>query len=319
MNLVENGNPKVGICLLNWNGYDDTAACLTSLRASTCRPAMILVYDNGSVDCSAERLGAEFPEIRLVIGGQNYGFSEGNNRAAKILLDAGMDYVWILNNDTKVEPNCLATLLQVLEKDSAIGAASAKIWFMEENKPICYAGAALNRLTFYVDFRGLREPDVGHYDQSGDTEALSGCCMLIRASVLRQIGLFNKAFFAYLEDIDWSLRARENGVRLRYEPQAVLWHKMYGASNKSGRQGIPKATPRVEHLLHRNWLAMIRLHTRAGSVRRLFALFCRLAAHSLPRALCLILLPSRRHSGFAILTGIWAGLHLQMDARDCML
>ena len=93
---------RVGIALLNWNQYADTARCLASLRESHFRPAIVLVFDNGSEDGSAERLKAEYPEIELVLGGQNFGFSEGNNRAAKILLDAGVDYVWILNNDTEV-------------------------------------------------------------------------------------------------------------------------------------------------------------------------------------------------------------------------
>ena len=104
---MANPRPRVGIALLNWNGYADTARCLSSLRESRFRPATILVYDNGSTDGSAARLKTEFPEIELVLGGENHGFSEGNNRAAKQLLAAGMDYVWVLNNDTQVDPGCL--------------------------------------------------------------------------------------------------------------------------------------------------------------------------------------------------------------------
>ena len=87
-------NPKVGIALLNWNQYDDTAPCLASLRESQYRPASVLVYDNGSTDGSAVRLKTEFPEIQLVEAGHNYGFGEGNSRAVEILLDGGMDLVW---------------------------------------------------------------------------------------------------------------------------------------------------------------------------------------------------------------------------------
>mgnify|MGYP003587609250 CR=1 FL=1 len=305
--------PQVGIALLNWNQYDDTALCLESLRHSEFRPAIILVYDNGSVDGSAERLKADFPEIELVIGGQNYGFSEGNDRAAKILLEAGMDYVWILNNDTKVPPDCLGILVRVLEEDPAIGAASAKIWFMDESKPISYAGGTFNPWTFNTCFRGLREKDAGQYDQAEDTQVFSGCCMLIRAAVLRKIGLFNKAFFIYAEDIEWSVRAMEAGIRQRYEPKATLWHKMYGSSRKDGQRVIPKSSPRVEFLLTRNRFILVRLHTKPWSFRRVFALAYHICIRRLPRALGLLLLKERRAAGWAIFKGIWVGLGCRPD------
>ena len=200
--------PRVGVSLLSWNQYDDTAKCLASLRTLEFRPAIILVFDNGSTDGSPERLKTAFPEIELVVGGKNLGFAEGNNRAVKRLLDAGMDYVWILNNDTEVLPDCLGQLVRTLEEDPNMGAVGGKIWFMEEHKPICYAGASFNRLTFRAHFRGLRDADVGQYDQPGDTEVLSGCCMLIRSTVVRRMGLFNRKLFAYSEDFDWCLRAR---------------------------------------------------------------------------------------------------------------
>ena len=316
---MSGSSPQVGVALLNWNGYDDTARCLDSLRRSEYRPTRILVFDNGSEDGSAERLKAEYPEIELVLGGQNYGFSEGNNRAAKILLDAGMDYVWILNNDTEVHPDCLGRLVQVLEAEREIGAASGKVWFMVESKPICYAGATFNPWTFNVYFRGFREKDIGQYDEAGDTEIFSGCCMLIRAEVMRKIGLFNRAFFAYAEDIDWSLRMRAAGIRQRYVPEATLWHRMYGASRKDGDSDIPKSSPRVEYLLARNRFILVRLHTRPWSVRRAFALAYHVFIRRLPRAAGLMLLSSRRAAGWAALKGLWAGLWVEPDPRDCRL
>lgn len=306
----------VGVVLLNWNQYADTSRCLLSLRQSVFRPAIVLVYDNGSQDGSAARLKADFPEIRLVLGGENRGFSEGNNRAVKILLDAGMDYVWILNNDTEVESSCLGRLVQTMEENPGIGAVGAKVWFMDERKLLCYAGGACRPLTLTVDWRGLREPDVGQYDRPEDTGILTGCCELVRADVVRKIGLFNRAFFAYAEDVDWSLRAREAGIRLRYEPRAALWHKMYGASRKEGQRGIPKSTAHVEYLLTRNHFILVRLHTRPWSFRRLFALGCHVCIRCLPRAAGLLLKNGRRAAGLAVLKGLWAGIWFLPDRAD---
>ncbi len=308
-----NSVPKVGVALLNWNGYADTATCLASLRASEYRPARILVFDNGSTDGSADRLEAEFPEIVLVRGGENFGFAEGNDRAARSLLAAGMDYVWVLNNDTRVEPGCLGALVAALEADPALGAASAKIWFMDARKPLCYAGARCRPWTFAVEWRGLWESDVGQYDRPEDVQILTGCCMLIRAETIRRIGLFNREYFAYSEDLDWSLRAREAGIRLRYEPRAQLWHKMFGASQKDGRPAVRKSSPRVEYLMTRNFVWVVRQHSRLRSWRRAVALAHLIGAWRVPRSLGMLLLPGRRAAGWAGLKGLCDGLRRQPD------
>lgn len=317
--IRRDGVPKVGVVLLNWNGYADTARCLSSLRESEFRPAMILVFDNGSMDGSAERLQAEFPEIQLVSGGDNLGFSEGNNRAAKILLDAGMDYVWILNNDTEVPPDCLGWLVRALEEDPAVGAASPKIWFMDGRTIICYAGAVCHPWTFEVKWRGLREEDIGTYDSPEDTEILTGCSMLVRAAVLREIGLFNRTFFAYSEDVDWSQRAIGQGIRLRYEPRATLWHKMFGSSVSRSHRGAPLSSPRAEYLVTRNVILRIRLHTRPWGVRRWIAIGWFILYRRVPRGLAMIWMPSRRAAGLAGLQGLWDGLWIEPDPAQCRL
>ena len=309
-----NAAPKVGVALLNWNGYADTAVCLASLRESEFRPARILVFDNGSTDGSVERLETEFPEIELVRGGENLGFAEGNDRAAQALLAAGMDYVWVLNNDTRIEPGCLGALVAALEADPALGAASAKIWFMDERKPLCYAGARCHPWTFAVEWRGLWETDAGQYDRPEDVQLLSGCCMLIRAETIRRIGLFNREFFAYSEDLDWSLRARAAGIRLRYVPQAQLWHKLFGASQKDGRAAVRKSSPRVEYLMTRNFIWVVRLHSRPRSGRRFVALAHLIGMWRVPRSLIMLLLPGRRAAGWAGLRGLRDGWRRAPDA-----
>lgn len=310
---------KVGVALLNWNGYQDTARCLDSLRRSEFRPARVLVFDNGSEDGSAERLKAEFPEIDLVLGGANLGFSEGNNRAAKRLLDAGMEYVWILNNDTEVRPDCLGWLVRALEADPGLGAVSAKVRFMEDGRRLGYAGSRFHPWTFRTVFQGLKEEDAGQFDRPGDTDILTGCCMLVRAEVLRRIGLFHRAFFAYSEDVDWSLRAREAGFRLGYEPRAVLAHRMFGASRKGEGDEAPKSSPRVEYLLARNRFILVRLHTAPWSVRRGFALAWHVCGRCLPRAAGLLLLPSRRAAGWAVVRGLAAGWGIRPDPAGSRL
>lgn len=301
-------SPRVGVVLLNWNQYEDTAVCIRSLNRSVYQPASILVFDNGSVDGSGKQIQAEFPNVQVVFSAKNLGFAEGNNQAIRELLKQEIDYIWVLNNDTDVLPDCLGALVNAMEKDSSIGASTAKIWNMNTDRIIWAAGSSFNHWTFNTKFWGGGEADVGQYDGLHDMDILSGCCMLIRTEVARKIGMFTQDFFIYAEDIDWGVRAMENGVRMVCVPEAVLWHKMYGSAVKGKRTGRPKSTPRLEYLLTRNRFLLVRLHTRPFSIRRLFALTYHIVFRSLPRAVALLLLPGRRAAGWALFRGLWHGI-----------
>jgi GT2 family glycosyltransferase len=143
--------------------------------------------------------------------------------------------------------------------------------------------------------------------------------MLIRAEAIRKIGLFHPSFFAYAEDVEWSLRAMEAGIRCFFEPSATLWHKMFGASVKEGRRVVSKGAPRVEFLLSRNWFSLLRLHTRPWSLRRGFALIYHVFIRRLPRGMALLMLKSRRAAGVELFLGLWAGWRCRPDPADCWL
>lgn len=315
---MNNPTPKVGVLLLNWNDYENTAVCLASLRESAFRPYRILVFDNASSDGSTERLAAEFPEITLVRGEKNYGFAEGNNRGAEVLLEDGCDLLWILNNDTKVPPDCLGILVETLREHPEVAAVTAKLRFLLDPEKLNYAGATFNAWTFNTRFIGLLETDVGQYDTPGPVPSLPGSCILVRADFVRRIGLFNRDFFAYAEDSEWCLRARENGGILYYQPRAILYHRQYGASVKSKDDPVPKSSPRTEFLLGRNRALFIRLHTSPFSLRRLVAFSFHLFRRS-RRAFGLLLLPSRRAAGRALFKGILTGLRTHPDPDACRL
>src|SRR5271165_3737452 len=104
-------NPKafsrIGIVLVNWNSYADTARCLHSLAAKTYPNAEIIVVDNGSKDESLAKLRAEFPTVTFIHSQENTGFTGGNNLGIEHALQAGCDHVLLLNNDTIVLPGFL--------------------------------------------------------------------------------------------------------------------------------------------------------------------------------------------------------------------
>ena len=119
-------HPRVGVVVLNYRGVADTIACLESLAALR-RSGARVVVDNGSADGSAERLAA-VPGVELIVNESNLGFAAGNNVAIERLLADGFEFVWVLNNDTVVEPGCVARLLAVADADPRIGAVGSVIY-----------------------------------------------------------------------------------------------------------------------------------------------------------------------------------------------
>src|SRR6266850_7739598 len=102
---------RVGLIVLNWNGAEFTIPCVQSVLQGRITPSRIVIVDNGSTDGSVERIRKQFPSLDLQANSQNLGFTGGNNGAIEILLQSDVEYVWLLNNDTEVAPDCLAKML----------------------------------------------------------------------------------------------------------------------------------------------------------------------------------------------------------------
>lgn len=231
---------RVGIVIVNYNGKTDTLDCLESLtKLSTIDYRLrTTVVDNGSMDGSIEAINEAFPKVELLKSGRNLGFTGGNNLGIKAALKGGADYVLLLNNDTLVAPDFLKHLLAVVKNNPQIGIVAPKIYFAagyefhknrykkaQLGKVIWYAGGLIDWRNMYGSHRGVDQVDTGQFDELTETDFATGCCMLIRAEVFSKIGFLDDRLFLYLEDLDFSLRAKRVGYRIIYVPQARIWHK----------------------------------------------------------------------------------------------
>jgi len=220
---------RLAVIVLNWNGREDTAALLKSLRACGVPEgweARVMVVDNGSTDGSVDHLRAEFPEVELLALPENRRFAGGNNAGLAAALAAGADAVMLLNNDTVADPGLYQGLLEALARDATSGAASPLIDFAEPRDEIWYAGGRLVPALAHASHRGLRSPDRGQYRTVEPTGYLTGCCLLATRAAWEQVGPLDERYFIYAEDADWCLRARAAGFRLLFVPGAKLWHKV---------------------------------------------------------------------------------------------
>lgn len=132
---VAGTDPLVYIVVLNWNGREDTLACLRSLEQVWNERTRGIVVDNGSTDGTPDAVRTAFAAVEVLETGQNLGFTGGNNIGLRFALDRGADYVLLLNNDTVVDPRFLPEMLTVATVSEEIGFVSPKIYFLDP--PIC--------------------------------------------------------------------------------------------------------------------------------------------------------------------------------------
>jgi len=219
--------PKVSIVLLNLNGYEDTRDCLVSLRRVQYANFEVTVVDNGSDDDSFERLQTEFPDIRLLGSKENLGFTGGNNLGIEDALCRDAAYVLLLNNDTVVDPDFLTHLVQVGESDPRIGILGPKIFYASEPQRIWFAGGYVRYGTGACGHLGHDQLDQdGKFSHIADTPFITGCALLVKSAVLREVGLLDLRLFVYWEDADFCMRVRKAGYRCVFVPMARVWHKI---------------------------------------------------------------------------------------------
>lgn len=253
--------PKVGVVLVNWNGGDLTACCIESLLAMTVMPWRIVVFDNASTDGSPDLIASRFPDVLLMRREANVGFTGANNAGIQCLVELGADYIWVLNNDTTVERDCLEQFMRLDGSIDRLGAFGAKILHADPPNTIWYAGARLNPLTFRAPHDGVGRPRSSGEVQPCEVDFVTGCSMLIPRRAIEQVGLFDHRYFAYNEDFDWCLRAKRHGLKLVYAPQAVVYHRVSASltRNALGRAG-GTAAPLAYYLTTRNFLWTVRKH-----------------------------------------------------------
>lgn len=218
---------KVSIMILSWNKKEYLQTCLPALAKATYKNVEIIVVDNGSKDGTKEFLKKNYPKIKIVANKENLGFAGGNNAGLKAVTG---DYILLLNNDTEVTKGFIEPLVKVLDENPDIGVVQSKIIWMEDHKKLDSIGAFLTNTGFLYHY-GYDKQDLKKYDKPVYVYTVKGASMLMRADLVKKIGLFDDDYFIYFEETDFCHRVWLAGYKITYEPKSIIYHKIGGTSN----------------------------------------------------------------------------------------
>lgn len=230
----------VSIVIVSYQSRGDLGRCLSSLRE--CGLArQVLVIDNASQDGSRDLVDTCFPEVRLICLPGNFGFA----KACNVGVDASSGkYCLFVNPDAHLSRSTVQELIRIAEENPRVGLVGPRV-FDEDGRTVqlsCRSFPTIGSLFFHrfsilnLLFPGNRwrhrylllDRDLSEPTQ---VDWVSGCCILARRDMLKDLGGFDERFFMYSEDVDLCLRARQAGWATYYVPSACITHRIGGSSD----------------------------------------------------------------------------------------
>ena len=251
---------RTAIVILNYNGEQLLAKFLPGVVAHA-SGAEVIIADNASTDGSVSWVKQNFPQVRLIVLDQNYGFCGGYNRA---LREVHSDYYLLLNSDIEVTSGWLDPLVKILDTHSDVSAVQPRILSYHQREKFEHAGAGGG----FIDSLGYPfcrgrifdhvETDNGQYNDNCYVFWSSGASMLIRAKSFHQFGGFDEDYFAHMEEIDLCWKLHRDNQRVMYCGSSVIYHVGAGT--------LAYGSPRKVFLNFRNGLYLFFKHLSLGAL-----------------------------------------------------
>jgi len=216
--------PRVGAVVLTWNDYEMAQRCIASLYENGYPDFEVFLVDNGSRFDTITPLKAAFPKLHIIALDKNYGFTGGCNRGMEKALEAGADYVFLLNNDTIVASNAIAELVNEMEKRPDAAMASALVLNPGDDKTIQSYRSIIRR-----DRAWIERPDTNvtwskAFEKTIETDFAPACAVMFRREALETVGLFDESLFTNWEDYDLCIRFADAGWKILVVGKAEVVH-----------------------------------------------------------------------------------------------
>ena len=250
--------PTLSYVIPSWNGLEYLKVVLPSLAAQSFTDTETIVVDNGSTDGSLEYLKQHWPEVSVLVLGENRGFAPAMNEGIAV---ARGELIALLNNDLELAPNWTQIMVETASTHPEAGMFGGKVLNYYNRTKLDGAGEVMTWFSVAVK-RGSGQDDTGQFDTAEAVFGPNTSAAVYRRQLMETLDGFDADFFVYLEDTDLHLRAQLAGFTAWYEPTAVAFH-MEGSTAKR----MPK---KMLRLWHRNRVWLVLKNYPAGKLLRHF-------------------------------------------------
>lgn len=219
---------QIAILTVTYNARVFIAEFLDSVFAADHKGIdfQLYVIDNGSTDGTQALVAEQYPEVTLIESDEN-----NYTRALNVgIAQSSGDHVVIVNNDATVEKQWLQGLLGVMEGNEKIAAVQSKIFFTGGRKLNSVGVEEIEH--FYFRDIGFEEPDSARFSEPAQRDYVTGGSVMFRRTALEDIGPWDEEYVMFMEDVEYSARAREAGWELWYAPESILYHQYHGSASQ---------------------------------------------------------------------------------------
>jgi GT2 family glycosyltransferase len=227
----------IGIVTITYNSGQVILPFLESVLAQTHKDFILYIIDNISKDNTIQLVQQYTdPRIVLIKNSENVGVAAGNNQGMHLAMDAGCDYVMLLNNDVEFE-NTLFEKLILASEEKGNSLVTCKMMYDSEKDRIWYAGCHWDIKGGYMaPHIGQKEIDTGQFDTIQEVDYAPTCLVMMKREVIDDIGYMDEKYFAYFDDTDYFYRISKHGLhKILYYPFVKFYHKVGGLTqSKSG-------------------------------------------------------------------------------------
>lgn len=263
---------KTAIIILNYKDYQATADCIASVNKSDLPlRSTIYVVDNSNDPARQRLLQKQHPHIKIIKNRRNYGFAKGNNIGIKMAIKDGASHLLILNPDASIPKVFFKPLLNHLNKDPKIALIAPG--HLHNNQ--ITLGGFLNRFTGMAKHQTIKR--IRNKSTLTFHDYVSFACVLLKADVVKKVGLLNDQYFMYFEDVEYCLKLRSGGYSIAADPSVLISHQTSSSFSSSlgklkylvpshfrfiinNLHGINKLTALVYQSLHYPYLYLLWTH-----------------------------------------------------------
>ena len=221
---------KLATIIVTWNKLSDVCSLLEDINKLELHDIELDIYvvDNASTDGTQDYIEQYYPKVKVLQTGSNLGGSGGFSHGLQVVSKLEYDYLWLLDNDVRLDTLALKPLVETLQTYSEVGLVGSQIRKLDEPNIIQEIGSFINPVKAHV------KTNFGNYSitEIKDTlenqpyftvDVCAAASLLVRREVVRQIGVFED-YFLHFDDVEWCLRAKKASWVVAANPASIVWH-----------------------------------------------------------------------------------------------